>query len=352
MTNGRSREFRAPSSDDRRRWLDELGDPDAHRRIARDLDCLYTTDVEPTPHPEVASGWLRVAAWNIERGRNPEEIAALIGATGASVTLLSEVDLGMARTGNRDTARELARMLRAGSVFGVEYVELSLGKAADLEHLEARDNECGLHGNAILGRVALERPDVARFDEGGGWFNDVLGEPRVGGQLAVVATMQLDGVAVELASAHLESHSDAESRARQLKMLVESIDARSTGPAIIGGDLNTFGATFAELADHATTAALRASDPARFSWPAPYEPLFEVARNHGYEWLHANVAAPTTRHRPDGSPHHIPLKLDWILVRGLEARRSTTAPAIGRDGAPLSDHDLVAVSVRVPQGRP
>ena len=339
--------FVAPAIQDRQHWLAQLGDAEAHRRIARDLACLYETDVEPAPDPEVASGWLRVAAWNIERGRDPDQIAALVSATGADVALLSEVDVGMARTGNRDVARELAGRLNAGTVFGVEYVELSLGKAADLEHIEADFNECGLHGNAIVASSQLQRPDVIRFDEGGDWFNDLRGEPRVGGRMAVVATVQLDGVDVELASAHLDSHSDADSRAHEMQALVRAIDARSTGPAVIGGDLNTFGATFAELADIGVARRLREADPGRFSWPAAYEPLFEVARDHGYDWIDANVASPTTRHAPDGAPHHVPLKLDWILVRGLEARRPTVVPALGAGGEPLSDHDLVAVSVRL-----
>jgi hypothetical protein len=39
--------------------------------------------------------------------------------------------------------------------------------------------------------------------------------------------------------------------------------------------------------------------------------------------------------------------VDWILVRGLEASRPTVVPAIGPHGRRLSDHDLVAVSVRL-----
>ena len=81
----------------------------------------------------------------------------------------------------------------------------------------------------------------------------------------------------------------------------------------------------------------------------PYEPLFEVARDHGFDWLDANLAAPTTNHGPDGAPHHHPLKIDWLFTRGLEARRPTVVPAVGPDGRRLSDHELVAVSVRRPR---
>ncbi|HVF33333.1 MAG TPA: hypothetical protein VM933_09885, partial [Acidimicrobiales bacterium] len=105
---------------------------------------------------------------------------------------------------------------------------------------------------------------------------------------------------------------------------------------------------FAELGDRATLRALRQADPARFSWPVPYEPLFEVAAANGFDWLEANLAAPTTHHHGDGSPHHHPLHLDWLLVRGLEARRPTVVPAVDpASGGRLSDHQLVAVSVRL-----
>jgi len=341
--------FTGPSADERRRWRELVGDPAAHDEIASGLACLTQTDVEPTVDPVVASGWLRLAVWNIERGRDPEAIAALIASSGADAALLSEVDLGMARTRNRDVARELGRELRMGSVYAIEYVELSLGKEADLVGITETENDVGLHGNAVLGRMPLLRPGVVRLDRGGRWFNEVLGEPRVGGQIVVLSTIELDGSAVELASVHLESHSDASDRAAQFTAALDAIDARSTGPAVIAGDLNTFGAEIGELADRTTLRRLLETEPGRFSWPATHEALFDVAAARGYDWIDCNVAAPTTRHAPDGSPHHIPIKLDWILVRGLEARRPTVVPALGPDGTTLSDHELLAVSVRLPQ---
>jgi endonuclease/exonuclease/phosphatase family metal-dependent hydrolase len=339
--------FSAPSPDERARWLELVGDRRAHDQIVEGLRCMQQTDVEMLSGPAQASGWLRVAAWNIERGRDPARAATLIDASGARVTLLTEVDVGMGRTGNRDVARELARALRATSVFGIEFIELALGKAADLATLQDADNRCGLHGNAILARVPLRDPAVIRLDDGGEWFTTERGEPRIGGRMAVVATLELDGVDVQVASVHLESHSNADERAAQMAVLFDAIDASGRGPAIIGGDLNTFGAPIGELATPASLRRLRADEPGRFSWPVAHEPLFEIAATHGYEWVDANVAAPTTRHGADGLPDHHPLKLDWLLVRGLEARRATVVPAIAEDGSPLSDHELIVVSVRL-----
>src|SRR5581483_7796439 len=116
----------------RARWLERIGDADAHREIASNLACLYTVDREEAGE-SAATGWLRIAAWNIERGRNPSAIAEQIARTGAGVALLSEVDVGMARTDNLDVAREIGSRLGAGSAYAVEYVELGLGKEADLQ---------------------------------------------------------------------------------------------------------------------------------------------------------------------------------------------------------------------------
>jgi hypothetical protein len=44
-----------------------------------------------------------------------------------------------------------------------------------------------------------------------------------------------------------------------------------------------------------------------------------------------------------GRPHHVPLKPDWILVRGLQARGPAVVPV--RD---LSDHRLVSCEVHLP----
>ena len=344
-----ARGFAVPSAADRERWLARIDEPGAHAEIAHDLACLREVDVERPAGAQPAARWLRVATWNIERGRDPDAIATQIASTGADVVLLSEVDVGMGRTGNRDVAREIGRRLSAGSVFGVEFVELALGKEADLQGVEPTENRSALHGNAIVARVALERPEVLRLDDGGDWFTASRGEPRVGGRCGVIATAQLDGVAIDLASVHLESHSDQTHRAEQFAVLLERLDARGAEVAVIGGDLNTFTGPLIELADRGSVHSMREAEPSRFSWPVPYEPLFDVAAKHGFDWVDANVAGPTTHHDATGQPDHVPVKLDWILVRGLEARRAVVVHSQGADGAKLSDHEMLAVSVRLPR---
>src|SRR5262249_30289954 len=59
-----------------------------------------------------ADDTLQVVAWNIERGMRSDAVALLLrehpALKQADILLLSELDWGMARTGNRFVARDLA----------------------------------------------------------------------------------------------------------------------------------------------------------------------------------------------------------------------------------------------------
>jgi endonuclease/exonuclease/phosphatase family metal-dependent hydrolase len=334
----------APMQDARTGWAARVGDEDLQRRLLDELPCLHEVAQWHAGPSSDLTGWLRVAAWNVQRGRRPAALADRLYGSGAGVCLLSELDDDMARTDNEDTADAIATDMLAGYVFGVEFIELGLGDEAE-RAVAGRANERGLHGNAIVSPTHLGDPAVVRLPESGpGWFGTDSSQPRVGSRVAVLATIALDGVPVELASAHLENRTDAGHRAEQMEVLLRAQGERSDGgPAVVGGDFNSLGVSYADLLDRPLVRRLRQEDPTRFTWPVAYEPLFEVARAHGFEWTDANVAAPTTEHDAAGLPDHVPLKLDWILVRGLVARRPAVIPAGG-----LSDHHAVTVGVRLP----
>ncbi len=336
----------APTQRERADWVARVGDRQLHDRLLDELPCLHQIALGAHAGPPCdLTGWLRVVAWNVQRGRRPLELAARLHASGGAVCLLSELDDGMARTDNEDIADAIATDLGAGYVFGVEFVELGLGDEAEQRATAGQVNERGLHGDAIVSPAHLGEPVVVRLPGSGpGWFAADSPQPRVGGRVAVLATVDLDGVPVELASTHLENRTDARHRAEQMEVVLQALDERSDGrPAIVGGDFNTLGATYAELLDRPLVRRLRHEEPTRFTWPVAHEPLFEVARAHGFEWIDANTAAPTTDHDAGGLPDHVPLKVDWILVRGLVARRPAVIPAGG-----LSDHHAVSVGVHLP----
>jgi endonuclease/exonuclease/phosphatase family metal-dependent hydrolase len=341
-------DLQTPTTAERQRWARQVGDRELHKDLMDRLSCLRGIEGrEPPVDSPSLTGWFRVAAWNLQRGRFPAEAAALLRACGADICLLSELDSGMARTMNRNVPAEVAAALGAGYAYGVEFVELGLG-----DHDERRatngDNQRGLHGNAVVTTAPLSESAVVRLGQGGDWFAADSLEPRIGSRMAVMATIMIDSEAVQVVSTHLESASNAGHRAAQLESLLTAVDAREPGgPVVIGGDLNTFGATIEELGDRRHVARMRATEPTRFSWPVEHEALFDVAARHGFSWVDANVAAPTTRHAADGLPDHVPIKLDWLLTRGLEARRPTVVPAVGADGRPLSDHNVVLANMRL-----
>jgi endonuclease/exonuclease/phosphatase family metal-dependent hydrolase len=267
----------------------------------------------------------------------------MLGATGADVLLLSELDAGMARTGQRHTARELAGRLGMGFAYAVEFVELGLGTAAERERFAGSRNERGLHGGAVVSALPLERPAVARLDGGADWFDGRRGERRIGGRIAVFATIRLAGAPVALASVHLESHGDPRQRDAQTVALLAALDAYAPGAAaLLGGDFNTHSLGSAELEDRKALALALRADPQRFAKPEPHEPLFAQLASAGF--ARAELGGAThfagTERCAGG------LRLDWLFARGLTLLDPAIVPAVdAATGAPLSDHEAIAVTI-------
>jgi endonuclease/exonuclease/phosphatase family metal-dependent hydrolase len=288
-------------------------------------------------------------AWNAQRGGSPEAAATLLRATGAGIFLLSELDLGMARSQQRHTARELASRLGCGYAFGVEFLELGLGDAQEREAHAGRENAVGYHGGAILSAHALVEPTLVRIERSGRWFDGALGERRVGSRVAVLCRLPVGGREVAFASVHLESHSDPDERAAQLEAVFDALDAFAPGaPALVGGDVNTHSLGRAELADRALLSRALEVDPRRLAEPVRHEPLFARAERRGYEWRPCNAVGTSTerRRRGDGSARGT-LALDWFFARGLDCSAPAVIDAVDpATGAPLSDHEAIAVTIR------
>jgi endonuclease/exonuclease/phosphatase family metal-dependent hydrolase len=325
-----------------------------HARLLRELTLDEALDVSPFPGPaSPPRDRLRVVAWNLERCKHLEASAALLASLQPDLLLLSELDWGMARSGNRQTARELASRLGCAYAFGAEFLELDLGSPAERAACAGLTNQVGYHGNAVLARFPLQRPRLVRIERRGDWFDGSRGEGRVGGRCAVLAQVPLAGRALTVAAVHLDSHGTREQRADEMQALLEAIDAYDRGaPALIGGDLNSFSLALAELGEPGAVAAALRADPRRWAWPVPHEPLFERAARAGFEWESGNApGVPTLRHpKPGGAPGESArgaLKLDWLLCRGVAGSTARVIDAVGPDGRPLSDHEAIAAELRL-----
>lgn len=332
-------------ADGRARLLRSVGIDGAHDEAMRSLPALEQIEVGGSADEREPDGSFEVVAWNLERGTHLDAAADTLAERAPDVVLASELDVGMARSGNRHTAAELAARLGHSYAFGVEFLELGLGDARETERVGPDAvNHLGFHGNAVTARSALEDPLLIRIEEAGSWFNTSTDQPRVGGRMALAARVELGGAPVVVCSVHLESESDPALRADQLTVVLEAIEARyGSGPCVIGGDLNTFSGHIDDV--RARFRELRDEDPTRFCWPVPYEPLFEAADAHGFEAAGANAAEQTMRLSADQRPGSL-LRLDWLLVRDLEVVDRSTIPAVGPDGVVLSDHDAVAATLR------
>ena len=282
---------------------------------------------------------LRVVAWNAQRCREPARAAELLRSTGADVFLLSELDVGMARSGQVDAPRELAGRLGCSGAFAVEFLELGLGDAQEQRVHAGEENARGFHGGAILARGELVAPEVVRLERSGRWFDGRLGERRVGSRIAVLCRLAMGARELALASVHLESHSDPEERAAQLEAVFDAVERLAPGaPALVGGDVNTHSLGRAELEDRERLRAALARDPGRLSDPVAHEPLFALAQRRGFAWRAANLRpAPTYKRDGRGA-----FQLDWFFARGLEPSDPAVIPSDD-----LSDHEAIAVSVRL-----
>lgn len=308
-----------------------------HDRLAASLPCLQAIELVPPPQPRPLGRSFRIAAWNAERCKYPPESAALLDGIGADIVLLTELDVGMARSGNRHTVRDLARTLGTGYAFGVEYVELGLGDDREKAWHANESNAVGLHGNAILSKAPLDRPAIVRLDDGARWFagEQSTSERRIGARMAMIARLDAGGTPLLVASVHLESSTDAADRAAQVAVLLRAIEERADGYAvIIGGDFNT--------------SALPPADTDDGTWfgrAASYEVMFALFNDAGYDWRTANTPQATERMRPDGTPAPPYRKIDWFFTRGAAVQRAVTVPAIDATRSAISDHDVIVIDI-------
>ena len=210
-----------------------------HQDVLRDLFNRPRTYFEKSAKPRLGS-FLRVAAWNIECGKSFDGIVQSLDRDPvlrfADLILLSEVDDGMARSGNRSVPAELGRAIGAHAIYGVEYLEL-YGPGRDGDSA----NTAALHGNAILTRHPFSNPRLIRLPRCERNFESA--QKRLGGRLGLVTDLAIEAgpgsIQVLAATTHLDVVNAPRCRQKQMRSLLEYLDSLSHVPAILGGDLNT-----------------------------------------------------------------------------------------------------------------
>lgn len=355
---------------------------DEYRRnqwaLQRVLETVHTGSFVTGEAP--ARGTYRVVAWNIERGK---QLAGQVDALrhdpylrDADVLLLTETDIGMARSGNVDVARALASALGMHYAFSPCY--LSLVKGSGVERDVEGENDLGLHGNAILSRYPLSNPKRIELRNG---IDKMAGkEKRLGAQSALTATVEFPGHPLPVACVHLDANSTQRHRAVQMRDVLDALAAR--GPLLVGGDWNTTtfnsSTAFHAIMGYVLRVLMGPGNVIRNHYLHPdrwfERHLFRLIEERGFDYRNCNVPAEHTifydvndirahkglaewvpgwcfpfirwalREHNGGCP----LKIDWFAARDLVCRDPRVIHEV-RDSrrTVLSDHDAIGIDVVV-----
>ncbi|HEY9281979.1 MAG TPA: endonuclease/exonuclease/phosphatase family protein [Pyrinomonadaceae bacterium] len=356
-------------------------------RILNGVACEHFADgaARLANHPRT----IRATAWNIERGKRLDGITRALSThadIGASdVLLLTELDHGMARTGNRFVARELARSLKLNYAFAPCYV--ALNKGSGFEARAEGENTLALHGNAVLSRWPLRAAHSLALPNGKDKMRGK--EKRLGSQRAVVAEVLHPSGAFRVVSVHLDAHSSQRHRQRQMAIVLAHLASlRPELPALVGGDWNTttYNASRAaySIVGFFRRVLMGVRRVMRVHYPHPERwferGLFREIERRGFSWRELNApGAGTLHYHADDLAAHanlgewVPqwcfwfinwalaknegrcsLKLDWFAGRGLTAAGDHPPRVVGDlrddDGGPLSDHDPIVLDFVLTNG--
>ncbi|MCA1557929.1 MAG: hypothetical protein LC731_05240, partial [Acidobacteria bacterium] len=164
---------------------------------------------------------IRVTAWNIERGTRLESIISVLrehpSIRESDLLLLTELDYGMARSGNRFVAREIAEALQLNYAFAPCY--LSLVKGSGLESNTVGENTQALHGNALFSRYPIRGAHQLALPNGKDKMRGK--EKRLGAQRVVIADVLHPLGTFRAVSLHLDAHSTQRHRHLQMKLLLD-----------------------------------------------------------------------------------------------------------------------------------
>jgi endonuclease/exonuclease/phosphatase family metal-dependent hydrolase len=340
------------------------------------LETPETADFRRTEAP--AKERYRFLAWNLERGIEYEgqlaEFKKHPYLVSSDVLLLTETDVGMARSGNRAIAQDLARELGMCCAFVACY--LNLAKGAGVENDSAGENELGLHGNAILSRYPIRRVRPVHLRNG---KDKMAGrEKRLGRQTALVAEIEFPNFTTAAVSVHLDAQSSQRHRRDQMSDILDALPENS--PAIIGGDWNTTtynsSRAFRAIMGFWLRVFMGVDNVIDNHYMHPYhrfeKELFGLLESRGFDYRRCNrLGERTTSYDVDDVKTYknlrewvpawcfafirwalrnhdgkCPLKIDWFATRGIDAADPVVLHDFREGRAqPLSDHDAIGVDL-------
>lgn len=320
----------------------------------------------------------RFLAWNLERGiRLDGQIEAFRThdyLKSCDVLLLTETDVGMARSANRDVAQRLARELKFHYAFVPCYLNLAKGAGEELE--VDGENELGLHGNALLSRYPIRRVRPVPLENG---IDKMSGrEKRLGRQAAVAAEILFPSLTVTAVCVHLDANSTQRHRRDQMRTVLDALPDQ--GPVVLGGDWNTTtynsATAFRAIMGYWLRVLMGVDRVIRNHYLHPYRrferELFDLLEQRGYDWRNTNHLGEYTVYYEFDNPRmykglsewvprwcfpfirwalrnhngRCPLKLDWFATRAVKTANPIVIHDLHLDEeVPLSDHDAIGLDI-------
>jgi len=291
--------------------------------------------------------------------------------------MLPELDYGMARSGNRFVAQELASELGLNYAFAPIYIALQKGSGVESEM--AGENTASIHGLAMFSRYPMKNVHAVPLPNG---KDKMWGkEKRLGYLRAIVADIEHPAGEFRAVTVHLDVHCSRDHRRRQVHIILDHLATLPPLPTIIGGDWNT--TTF--NAQNATRAILgywrrvmmgiKNVAVNHFPHPDRYfeRGLFAELAAYGYKYRPLNELGAGTLHYHiesiekntnlrDWVPEwcfkfifwagrrvggQVSVRLDWFAGKDVEpapgSQPQTIGDLIDAEGFPLSDHDAIAL---------
>ena len=318
-------------------------------------------------------------AWNIERGNRFEGIVNALknhaDLKDKDLLLLTELDYGMARSGNRFVAQELAKELQLNYAFAPVYIALQKGSGVESEVTE--ENTKSLHGLAMFSKFPLKNVHAVALPNG---KDKMWGkEKRLGYLRALIADIEHPAGKFRAVTVHLDAHSSRKHRHLQMKIILDHLDTLPNLPTVIGGDWNT--TTYnAQSANRAIAGYFRRVGMGvknfvvnHYPYPDRYfeRGLFRELEKRGFDYKNFNETGAGTLHYDmtnaayntnlgDWVPRwcfpfifwaanrvggKVSARLDWFAGKGITVvgKPQTIGNLKDAENVALSDHDAITL---------
>lgn len=325
---------------------------------------------------------ITAVAWNIERGRIFEGILDALKnhdqLRSKELYLLTELDYGMIRSGNRFIAQEIARELELNYAFAPVYIALQKGSGIESEF--EGENRQSIHGLSIFSRFPMK--NIHAVDLPNGKDKMIGKEKRLGYLRALIADIEHPAGTFRAVTVHLDVHCSRKHREKQVRIVLDHLAKLPELPTIFGGDFNT--TTYnAQSARHAILGfwhrvMMGAKNVVEKHYPHPdrrfEKGLFDEFRKNGFVYQSLNeIGAGTLHYDMENSAYNTNLgdwvpawcfpfifwaskkvggkfsmRLDWFFGKGIEIAPGSKPMTVGslkdESGTPLSDHDAIALN--------